>query len=464
MATVVNPSRGRLRRGAALGIALSPASVTALVRGPGDARARPWRYSLTPLNGDGAGWPGLTDALRALSRDTGVSGGKLTVALMPPLVETRTVDVPPLAESELQQLLSRNAARYFVTARGPQVVGAQRSARKAARIAASASARLVNAIHVSALDAGWTVEAVIPAEASWSAATFSRGGRRGTAHILVAHPERTDMLRVENGRVTDLRRFRPGAADAALIADATSGGGTRVTIAGHADVRDDLARALRARNVPVELAREEIEGADEPDVLAAMYAGPRAEPQLLPDAVRAARALTARRIAIRIGAAAALLFIAAAAIEMWGVRRQLDAVRAQRAELAPQLSATLVGRTSVEVAYRQLAALAAAQRSAPHWSEVIAGITRSLPGEAYLTGFRGRGDSVAVEGLAASASRAWDALAKNPGLMEVRSTSQVQRVISQDGPAFEKFTIGARVVPAKIPSAPASATTSGGRQ
>jgi hypothetical protein len=107
--------------------------------------------SLAPLNGDGAGWPGLADALRALARDAGIQGGRLTIALMPPLAEARGIDVPPLAEGELQQLLSRAAGKYFVAARGAQVVGALRPSRPVAgtpsTVAAAAPARLVNAIH-----------------------------------------------------------------------------------------------------------------------------------------------------------------------------------------------------------------------------------------------------------------------------------------------------------------------------
>ena len=66
------------------------------------------------------------------------------------------------------------------------------------------------------------------------------------------------------------------------------------------------------------------------------------------------------------------------------LKRQLRAVQADRAAIKPLISATLVGRTSVETAFRQLAALAAMQRAAPRWSGVIGELGVRLDEHAYL--------------------------------------------------------------------------------
>jgi hypothetical protein len=436
-----------------VGIALSGTAVCAAIQRPGHSRVEAWRATLTPLNGDGTAWPGLTEALRALARDAGVTDGRLTVALMPPLAEARGVELPPLRDAELQQLLARGASKYFVAARGAQVVGAVRAARRGGgettpTVAAAAAARLVNAIHEAASTAGWTVETVVPAEAAWGAAASRWAGRgRGAAQLLVAHADRTDLLRVEDGKLVELRRFRAGAADAELIAEAFSNRAGHLAIVGQPDARRDLARSLSARGVAVEApAAASADFADQPDLLAAGFATPDASPALVTDTMRAAQAALTRRIVTRIALAAGVLILASGMLEWWGVRRELDAIKAQRAVLAPQISSTLVGRTTVENAFRQLQALAQEERAAPHWSAAIAALSERLPAEAYLAGFRGRGDSVSVDGLAEHAARVFDAIEKVPALAGVHSAGPVRIETSTDGPTLEHFAIAARLV------------------
>jgi hypothetical protein len=183
--------------------------------------------------------------------------------------------------------------------------------------------------------------------------------------------------------------------------------------------------------------------------------------------MRAERLMNARRIATRIAAAAGVLLVASIALEWWGLTREAESVRAQRAEIAPQISTTLVGRTTVEVAFRQLAALAAEQRATPHWSGAISALSDRLPEDAYFTGFRGRGDSVAVDGLAARAARVFTAIERVPELVGVRSAGPVRIEAVEDGPPMERFAIAARLAPRAQPparpGAPPPAPPPGGR-
>jgi hypothetical protein len=165
MATVVNPSASPGGKQVTVGIALSAAEVCVVPRAGFTAKHGAWRVPLQPLNGDGTGWPALTAALRELSLTLGVPGGRLDVALMPPLTEIRRLELPPMGDVELRTLLSRNAARYFVGARSAQLVGTsvvpqRQSAAPGGVIAAAAPLRLIAALHAAARDAGWTVDAV----------------------------------------------------------------------------------------------------------------------------------------------------------------------------------------------------------------------------------------------------------------------------------------------------------------
>ena len=134
--------------------------------------------------------------------------------------------------------------------------------------------------------------------------------------------------------------------------------------------RTELARALSSSGLDghAPLRTEWAERADQPDELAAEFAGPQAAPLLRTEASLALRREAGRHVVMRMVAASAGLLIMAALFALMGARRQLRAVQAERAAIKPQISATLVGRTSVETAFRQLSALAAAQRSATQWS------------------------------------------------------------------------------------------------
>lgn len=432
-----------------VGIALSPDSLCAAVRRDGTARLEAWRVPLTLLNGDGTSWPALADALRMLARDAGVGGARLTIALMPPLAEARGVDLPALSDDEMQQILARGAGKYFATARGQQVVGSVRTYARAKSatvplVAVAANARLVSAIQDAVSAAGFELETIIPAEAAWSQAAGLGSRAKGNSQLLIAHADRTDLLGVTDGRLTSIRRFRTAADDARLIAEAFPPGARQLGMVGNADARREVARVLAARGVSAEaLPGVSSEQADSPDFLAAAFASPAAEPALVTDAMRAAERSRIAAITTRVAIAAGLLVVASLGLEWWGLRRELNAVKAERAALAPQISSTLVGRTTVENAFRQLAALGIQDRAAPHWSDVIAGLSQRLPTDAFFTGFRGRGDSVSVDGLAEHAARAYDAIEKVPGLTGVRSAGPVRIETPDDGPPMERFAIAA---------------------
>jgi hypothetical protein len=164
----------------------------------------------------------------------------------------------------------------------------------------------------------------------------------------------------------------------------------------------------------------------------------------------------ARRAAWMIGAAAAGLFLLSAGIELWGVHHKLAAVRAERARIRPQLSTTLVGRTTVDATTRNLATLESIEAASPHWSAIITTLSEAIPDDAYLTAIRARQDSLVIDGLAEHASRVFDALQQTKLLTDVRAAAPVRREPQEDGTALDHFTIAARVAP---PAAPQSSTT-----
>ncbi|MGH7690442.1 MAG: PilN domain-containing protein, partial [Gemmatimonadaceae bacterium] len=182
-----------------------------------------------------------------------------------------------------------------------------------------------------------------------------------------------------------------------------------------------------------------------PEVMAAAFAARSAGPWLTTEAERGrSRARVARATGV-VAAVALLLIVAAAGIVMWGARRDLRAVRAERAAIRSQVAATLVGRTSVEDAYGRVAALATAERNAPQWAPVLAALSARVPDDAYLTAVHVHGDSLVVDGLATSASRVFDAIEQSPELEDVRAPAPVRREAQENSPPMERFTIAAQL-------------------
>jgi len=433
------------------GIAISATELCAAdIRLKGASRGG-WCAALEPPNGE-PGWPSLANALGELARTLGVNDGVLAVSLMPPLTEVRRLDLPPLRDDERQRLLTRNAPRYFVNARGPQVIGASSIGRRrrgvgAPVIAAAASTRLVAAIHIAAQQSGWTIETVAPAESAWCAAACALWPMfsHHQAHVIIAHDDRTDLLELENGRLVGVRRFRGGGADAAMIAD-NLGPTARVGVAGAPELRRELAAALDRFGVrAITPVGDAVALSESGDLLAAHFAGGEGGPVLRSEDAAAVERARATKVAWRLAGAAAALVLLSSALELWSVKHQLRGVRDERAALRGQIAATLVGRTTLDATYRQLAALNGVERTSPRWSSVITTLSQAVPDDAYLTALRIRQDSVIVDGLGEHAARVFDALARTRGLTDVRAAAPVRRESQEDGPALEHFTIAGRV-------------------
>ena len=443
-------SKKRIRTGVALS---TTALCAADIRLRGSAE-RAWRAPLVAPAADGASWPSLAAAFAELARTLGATNGTLAIALMPPLAEMRRLELPPLRDDELQRLIARAAPRYFVTARagGPQIVGASPAAKRtrgvpASVIATAASARLIATIRAAAAQSGWVIESIAPVESAWAAAAVALwpAFARQSAYAAIAHDDRTDVLQLENGRLVGVRRFRAGAADAPMIADAV-GAGARVGIAGLAHARRELASALAELRVSAQSPTDEWTfAAEADDVLAAHFAGSNVGPILrAEDAVAAARTEARKVVWWMTGATAALLALAAA-VELWGAHHQLRLVQDERARLRPQIASTLIGRTTVDATSRNLATLGAIERTTPQWSSVITALSESVPDDAYFTAIRARQDSLVVDGLAEHAARVFDALASSSVLVDVKAAAPVRRELQDDGTPLDHFTIAARV-------------------
>jgi Tfp pilus assembly protein PilN len=412
-----------------------------------DASGASRRIPIDPAPVDGTAWASLESALRQLPADSG--SGTLPVALLAPWSEMRGVVLPPIDDRELTQLVARSVTRYFVGARGAQVIGISPRPRSiptdAPRMVAATAARVLTSIESAARTAGWAGVRIVPAEAAWAAATSAvwPSRPREAVGLLLTTDERTTLVEAIGGSVTGLRRFRGADRDAALIHEHVRGGLT-VAVVGTEPARGTLVRALAGLGValqPIPEAWERL--ATDPAALAASHAGAARTPVLASATAVEASHSRVRRLVWQLGAVAALVLVTAAGVELWGAHRELAAVQAARREVRPAVEATLVGQSSLEEAYRRLVEVVGAERDAPRWSVVFADLAARVPVEAHLTGFRSRGDSLVVDGFAVSAAELFEALEGSPVLANVRASAPVRRQAPEGSDPTERFTIAA---------------------
>lgn len=398
------------------GVALDGTSLVAMR----DAVAGEWRTALAPMNG--TSWPELTEALRRLFADAAADNGRvsprLRVALLPPLAEVRTVDLPPVSDDDARRLLARAAPRHFVDAREPIAVGlvpaasSRHAGIRPARIAAAVSLRLLRAVYAAARDAGAEVEVVLPAQAAWCRSSSAPEA------LQVAYADWQELVVASAGAPVSVRRFR-AVGDEAQLLEAVG----RLPATVIADPARSAAGAL--------LTDGRLEGAKRAHpVWPLAFALPTERPH-------APSRLTTRQTGVLL--AAAVLAVGAIALQEFDVQRELDAVRAARARLAPALAARGAGRFDGGLALDTLVPSS--------WSNAIARAAEALPDEAFLSRIRAHGDTLVLSGAAARASFVYDALKAVPSFASVTASTPVRRETTIDDEVVERFEFTVRLAP-----------------
>ena len=143
--------------------------------------------------------------------------------------------------------------------------------------------------------------------------------------------------------------------------------------------------------------------------------------------------------------AAAACLVLAAALDHWGLGRELDAVRARRADIAPALAIAMQTQDSLVALMGTVATGAALAATSPRWSGLLVDLADALPRDAHLVTLRGRGDSVVVEGMARQAAGVFQALQHMPRVARVRAEAPIRQEVASGGAVRELFTAGAVV-------------------
>jgi len=363
-----------------------------------------------------------TGDLRQLFADlrsrSGLVRAVVDVALVPPLADIRILALPPLREEERRRVLERDARRHFVglaqpVTIGTRVVGAQ-------VLAAAAEGSFVAEIEQAVEADEWSLGVIVPVAAAWAAGVVRRWPERATGggHVVAQLAQANEVLRLDAGSVVERRRFRTTDADKTQLA--------RV-----------IEESVAAGRVTT-LAGPELE----PLTFAARYAGAAAGPELVSPSRRTQRRRVVRRVVVAASIATAACLLLAAAVDYWGLARQLAALQARRTALQHQVGAALTARDSLGALATGLARLQQLEATDPRWSMFLADLADYLPRDAHLVSLRAVGDSVVVEGVATQAVGVFQAVQLMPGVAGVRAVAPIRQEVTADGTVREQFALG----------------------
>jgi len=448
-----------------IGIALGEREATALTRAGGTTS----RLTVSVGFGEGTPVAGALAAMfaqvaRGLADQLGgeVENARVSVALMPPLADARLIRLPPLKRAEAESVIRRDAARHFVGGSGARVVVAipgatgDRTQPGVLYLGATAPGSLVEALHAAARTVGWRVRTVVAAHGAWLDAARRM---RGAGTVLAVDGETVHVIRAAAGRCVSLRRAPVALPDAVLEAVGAEPGDAMLFA--DTETRDPLKATLAGAGWHVDDGRL----ATAMEAAAGGARGARLE--FVAPTAAAERRERSRRNLGRAAVAAVLLVGAAAAIELWGLHRELNVVLAERAAIREQVAPLLATRDSIDRIDAEAGALRGLATRSPRWTRALFDLALLLPQDAHITSLHTAGDTLVVEATAARAGTALQALRKAGSLENIRLAGTVERDLEAGTTASERFRFTARLKPpveqpavrAMTPAKPAGTTT-----
>ncbi len=447
------------RNGIRIGIALSDREAVAVILGgKGSPTAR---VSLSlDSNGTGAGTGmaleiqrGVAELKRELDKVSGrtTEGGMAFVGLLPPLADARLVSLPPMRRGEVEAVLGRDVARYFLGANRPRIVGVRLPRGNRSRIgkpsgapayvlAAAAPLGLLEATRSALVGVGWRCASFSAAYGSWLQSAVSLK-RTPVDSILALVGPTVHVLRLNGGDPVGVRQLP--ASDPVEAVKAIGAGPGRVLVLASPQQFEGFRGPLVAAGLSPVRDPEGWLGAEE---LTAARA-PAAELELVPPALASERRAEVRRTSRALAAGTAVLVIAALGAQLWGAHRELRGVQEQRAAIRSEVEPLLLARDSLNDLTTQVESMAELSSSSPVWTRSLVELSALLPMDTYLTGFFASGDTVELEAAGAQAGEAIQALREAGLFEEIRLQGLVERELEDGETVVERFRLWARLPP-----------------
>ncbi len=167
--------------------------------------------------------------------------------------------------------------------------------------------------------------------------------------------------------------------------------------------------------------------------------------ELVPPTLAAQRDSRRRRNAVRLGIAGAALVVAAAGTNLWGTHRELDAVRADRLEIADRVGPLILARDSLRRLNDRIQATENLWADTPRWTPVLVELASLLPRDSHLTALYASGDTIELEAAGSRAGEAIQALRSAGLFRDVRLQGVVERELENGETVVERFRVSARL-------------------
>ena len=301
--------------------------------------------------------------------------------------------------------------------------------------------RVVEAAREAAVQIGWSLESIGPAHGAWlsAAGDSDSEARRG---IIAIEGSTAHVMRVE-GRVTAAVRQVP-ASDLTSVADALDVGPGRVLVWGPPGAEQELADLSSSAGWVVDPLPGGAGGRSDPLEVAATWAG-RALLELVPPTLAAQRDSRRRASAVRLWITAAALVVAAAGAYVWGTYRELDAVSAERREIAERVRPLIQAQDSLQQLNDRIQAREDLWANTPRWTPVLVELASLLPRDSHLTALYASGDTVELEAAGSRAGEAIQALRAAGLFRDVRLQGVVERELENGETVIERFRVGAQL-------------------
>lgn len=325
------------------------------------------------------------------------------VSLLPPLAQVRRISFPRMGTDDMERVLTRDAAAYFLDAREPHIAAAHRLPGRGAAgqvIAAAAASELIESLCAKA-PPETEIDAFVPAAAAWAAAARNSG--RVTESINVAGLE--TILTVERRRLVDVRHRISSGAAGAVDSTASTQHAALSAASGVWSVRAPLLRTPEQRT-------------------------------------RVRRAVTRGR---QLVAGTLGVLVAAGALHTHAsVQRTVTSVRDERASMRPVLEPAFAARDSllrVEDRLRSARLLA----SGTPWTDMLTALAGHLPTDAHVVQLTGSADSVLLRIEAVNAAEVVSALRSARVFESLRIVGAVERDASDPDAVTDRFDVSARI-------------------
>ena len=443
------------RNGMRIGIALGDREVVGVVLGK---RGAPSAKVSVALGEEGPEvgaelLRAFSELKAALEQASGRStdGALVYVTLLPPLADARLVSLPPMRESEVEAVLRRDVARYFLGANRPRVVGVRLSkgngngagkqpGAAVPVLAAAAPLGLLEAAQSALGQTGWRGASFSVAHGAWLESAWSTKGTPVKAVVSVVGPT-AHVLRLEGADPVAVRQV--SSADLAAVSAAIGEGPGRVLVLAAPHLFEDLSAAMARSGMTTARDPEGWPGAEEGTARRAATA----VLELVPPTLATERREKGKRNAGALAGAAVVLILASLGAQLWGAHRELGVVQERRASIRSEVAPLLSARDSLNGLTTQIRSMEELSRSSPVWARSLVELAALLPENTYLTGFFASGDTVELEAAGAQAGEAIQALREAGLFQEIRLQGLVERELEEGETVVERFKLWARLPP-----------------